>query len=358
MLDIIKLDTKEGIENYESLLLTLNVSEPYFSKDYIDIFSDKLENLICFSYKSPKKNAVIIMPGHLKPVVIGGKKTKSYQFVTPYGYTGPIYSKTVTDADIKEFWRLVDEWYKDNNVVTEFIRFNLFGNQEHYQGKIFISLLNVKGEIINEEDQCANFNRKVRKNVNKAIRENLYRKIYDLDIPDERISEFHEIYIQTMKRTNAKESFLYAFNDLKRFIVNNPKQTAICTIYFEDTPISSELLLISEDSIYSFLGGTNDVYFDKRPNDFLKVEVINWARNKGKKYYILGGGYQLDDGIFKYKKGFFPDNVVNYYTGRKIVNKKVYSQLVEQASDFRLAKGLSKLNINDTSFFPLYNKVD
>lgn len=358
MLHIIKLDTKEGIENYESLLLTLNVSEPYFLKDYIDIFSDKLENLICFSYISPKNNAIIIMPGHVKPIVIGGKKTKSYQFVTPYGYTGPIYSKTVTDADIKEFWSLVDEWYNDNNVVTEFIRFNLFGNQEHYRGKIFMSLLNVKGKIVNEEDQWANFNRKVRKNVNKAIRENLYRKVYYLDIPDERISEFHEIYIQTMKRANAKETFLYSFNELKRFIVNNKRQTAICTIYFEDIPISSELLLISEDSIYSFLGGTNDDYFDKRPNDFLKVEVINWARNKGKKHYILGGGYQLDDGIFKYKKGFFPDNVVNYYTGRKILNEKVYSQLVEQASDFRLVKGLSKLDINDTSFFPLYNKVD
>ena len=211
MLHIIKLDTKEGIENYESLLITLNVSEPYFLKDYIDIFSDKLENLICFSYISPKNNAIIIMPGHVKPIVIGGEKTKSYQFVTPYGYTGPIYSKTVTDADIKEFWSLVDEWYNDNNVVTEFIRFNLFGNQEHYRGKIFMSLLNVKGKIVNEEDQWANFNRKVRKNVNKAIRENLYRKVYYLDIPDERISEFHEIYIQTMKRANANSNLYNLF---------------------------------------------------------------------------------------------------------------------------------------------------
>lgn len=356
MLHIIKLDTKEGIENYDSILSALNVSEPYFLKDYIDIFSNGLENVICFSYISSKSNAIIIMPGYLKPIIIGGKKTNCHDFTTPYGYTGPIYSKTVTDTDIKEFWSLVDEWYNDNNVVTEFIRFNLFGNQEHYPGKIYISLLNVKGNIIKEEDQWDNFNRKVRKNVNKAIRENLYSKVYYLDITDERISEFHEIYIQTMNRTNAKETFLYSFNELKRFLGNNKKQTAICTIYFEDTPISSELLLISNDSIYSFLGGTNDDYFDKRPNDFLKVEVLNWARNKGKKHYVLGGGYNLEDGIFNYKKAFFPNDIVNYYTGRKILNKKIYDQLVTEASNFRLLIGLDKLDINDNSFFPLYNK--
>lgn len=30
MLQIFKLDSKEGIENYESSLSTLNVSEPFF----------------------------------------------------------------------------------------------------------------------------------------------------------------------------------------------------------------------------------------------------------------------------------------------------------------------------------------
>jgi hypothetical protein len=358
MLQIIKLDSEEGIKNYDSLLSTLNISEPFFLKDYIDIFSNGLENVICFTYNSSKSNAYIIMPGYLKPIVIGGEKTNYFEFVTPYGYTGPIYSKTVTDIDIKEFWSCVDEWYKDNNVVTEFIRFNLFGNQEHYSGKIVMTLLNVKGKIIEKENQWLLLKSNVRKNINKAKRENLYSEVYFSDISDQKIAEFHNIYIQTMKRNSAKETFFFSFKDFKRFINNNEKHCAICTIYFQDIPISSELLLISEHSIYSFLGGTDDNYFDKRPNDFLKFEALNWSRNQGKKHYVLGGGYKLEDGIFKYKKGFFPDDIVNYYTGRKILNKKIYDQLVTEASDFRLLKGLDKLDVNDNSFFPLYNKLD
>jgi hypothetical protein len=219
-------------------------------------------------------------------------------------------------------------------------------------------LHNIKGNIIDEEDQWTAFNRKVRKNVNKAKRENLTSTVYFLDISDLKIAEFHDIYIQTMKRRDTNESFLYSFQEFKRFINKNEKHSAICTIYFKDIPISSELILISEDSIYSFLGGTDENYFDKRPNDFLKFEALNWARAQGKKYYILGGGYSLEDGIFQYKKGFFPNDVVDFYTGRKILNKKVYDQLVTKAFNFKLSEGMYKLDIEDNTFFPLYRKID
>ena len=358
MLNIIKLDTKDGIENYETLCSTLNVSEPYFLTEYIDVFSNGLKNMICFSFLSSKTNARILMPGYLNPIVIGGEKTNYYDFLSPYGYTGLVFSENTEVSDIEEFWKLTDKWYTNNNVITEFIRFNLFGNQQYYSGKIFTTMSNIKGKIVDEEEQWKGFDQKVRKNVNKAKRENLSSQIYFLDIADEKISEFYDIYSQTMKRTNANKTFLYAFDEFRKFLNKNKKYSAICTVYDQLHPISTELLLISENSIYSFLGGTNEKYFDKRPNDFLKVEVMNWARNQGKKYYILGGGYGFEDGIFKYKKSFFPNDAVNYYTGRKILNKVIYDELVQKASDLRFTKGLSRLDIEDHTFFPLYNKSD
>ena len=184
-----------------------------------------------------------------------------------------------------------------------------------------------------------------------------YDDVY-YDISDIKIAEFHDIYIQTMKRRGTNKSFLYSFQEFKRFINNNEKYSAICTIYFKDIPISSELILISKDSIYSFLGGTDENYFDKRPNDFLKFEALNWARAQGKNHYILGGGYSLEDGIFQYKKGFFPNDVVDFYTGRKILNQKVYDQLVTKAFNFKLSEGMVILDIEDDTFFPLYRKKD
>lgn len=157
-----------------------------------------------------------------------------------------------------------------------------------------------------------------------------------------------------MKRTNATQFFFYSYEQFEKFILNNQKLCAICTVFDKDLAISTELLLLSNNSVFSFLGGTLAESFDKRPNDFLKFEVINWARSNGFKYYVLGGGYGYEDGIFKYKKAFFPNDVIEYVTGRKIVNEELYKEYVDEANAMRLES--EKLDYNEDSFFPLYNK--
>lgn len=356
MLNILKLNTLEGMEEYRLLLFSLNNSEPYFLANYFDVFCEGFENLICFYFRVDSLELTILMPGYLKPIKIGTKTTDFFDFITPYGYTGPFFSSNTKQSDREEFWKIVDNWYKRNNVVTEFIRFNLSGNHEHYSGTVFPTMLNIKGKIIAKELQWTAFDAKVRKNVNRAKRENLNSEIYYSNIEDDKIAEFYNIYIQTMKRAEAKENFFYSLEQFKIFINANTESVAICTIYFEKSAISSELLLVSNDSIYSFLGGTDEYYFDKRPNDFLKVEALDWARIEGKKEYILGGGYGFEDGIFKYKKSFFPNDVVYFYSGRKILNQKIFDDLVKEASALRRRSGLDALDVNDASFFPLYNK--
>ena len=106
-------------------------------------------------------------------------------------------------------------------------------------------------------------------------------------------------------------------------------------------------MLLSKSNMYSFLGGTRSDYFKLRPNDLLKDKLINWAYTNGFKHYILGGGYGSNDGIYNFKKTFFPNDVAIFYTGRKIVNKNIYNQLSNITEETP--------NTNDT-FFPLYRK--
>ena len=148
--------------------------------------------------------------------------------------------------------------------------------------------------------------------------------------------------------------FFYTLESFNYFVLNNLDLCAICTIYDHDKPVSTELLLISHNSVFSFLGGTMIDAFEKRPNDYLKFEVINWARSKGFENYILGGGYGYEDSIFKYKKAFFPDDVVKYVTGRKIIDKEKYFYFVDEVNKIKSEDNL--LNFDDNSFFPLYNK--
>lgn len=356
---VLKLNSDNGKREYISLLSSLDRMNPYFQLDYVDVFSQGLENLICFYYSNEESSSLIIMLVHLNPIQIEKNKTQFFDVITPYGYTGPISSANTSEFDIIEFWKNVDQWYVVNNVVSEFVRFNLSNNHLNYSGEVVQTMLNVKGEILDEDIQWKSFDRKVRKNVNKAKRENLESNVYFMsNIDEDKILEFYTIYIETMIRTNALTKFHYSLENFKRFIRFNNGYCAICTVYFENIPIASELVLKSKDSIYSFLGGTDERFFDKRPNDFLKVKLIDWGRNQNLKYYVLGGGYGFEDGIFKYKKAFFPNDIVKYYTGRKVINKVAYDSLIEKANRCRVLRGLSELDLKDEPFFPLYKKIN
>lgn len=354
MLSVLHFNNQKDLETYKAIISDNSFQSAYNSIEYFDVFCGGLDNLICFLFNINDKT--IILPGYLKKINIHEESIESFDFQTPYGYTGIFCSDTIETTEIEKFWEEVRIWLLENNVISEFIRFNLFENYIGFNGNIHNSMLNIKGKIIDEETQWSNFEHKVRKNVKKAVRENLISKIYYKNIDDSVLKDFYNIYIETMKRTNATDFFFYSLESFKNFIDNNKNLCAICNVYHEETAVSSELLLISNNSVFSFLGGTLEAYFDKRPNDFLKFEVINWARLNNFEYYVLGGGYGYEDGIFKYKKTFFPDDVIKYKTGRLIINEQVYYNLVERNNEERLKKGLPELDVNDESFFPLYNK--
>ena len=161
-----------------------------------------------------------------------------------------------------------------------------------------------------------------------------------------------------MKRNNADEKYYFSLNHFGDFIKNRGDLCAFCIIYDSEKVISVEMVLQSDDSIFSFLGGTSEESFSKRPNDFLKYALINWARDENIKYFVLGGGYGTEDGIFKYKKTFFPNDVVNYCVGRFIHNKRVYDELSEQTKQRYLnKKGNTEEDFMKLNFFPLYRAI-
>lgn len=354
--DIIKINDSSGKLKYQELLTAVGSKLPHYLLDYYEIFCSGLSDLIIFSYSNNDGNGIIFMPGYYRPITINNENTLYFDFITPYGYSGPVFSGVIEFEDIHNFWNQVDQWHKENKVVSEFIRFNLSDNHLFYSGVVFPTLLNVRGKIINENEQWTSFDHKVRKNVKRAQKENISTQIYYQKIGEDQVLEFYEIYTETMLRTNASQSFFFSFNDFNKFVNNNHDTSAICTVYFERKAIATELVLISEDTIYSFLGGTKAEYFDKRPNDLLKFELISWARNLGIKYFILGGGYGEEDGIFKYKKSFFPNDIVEFKTGRKVINEEIYNMLFVKCNNYRKNLGLPILETSDTSFFPLYRK--
>jgi len=356
MLLVNEIKNEEDLIAFKKSLLAL-CNDPFnkiIVKNSKDSNSD--EKLFYFSY-SENDVVKVMMPFYLRNIYINEALTSYFDVSSPYGYSGPVYIQDTSDTLLlKEFWNHVDDWYKKNNIITEFIRFSLNGNHKEYTGELIHTLKNVKGKIIDEETQWINFKPKVRNNYRRALKDELTIKIYDeSNINEELITLFYTIYTNTMNRNNATKHYFYSLSFFKDFIKINHKNCAVTFVYKDDKPVSTELMIISDDIIYSFLGGTLAEYFSSRPNDFLKIEVIKWALKKGIKYYVLGGGRTDDDGLYKYKKAFFQhDEDVVFYTGRKVLNSEIYNRLIKEI-EVEVEVDIIKEKTNQ-KFFPAYRK--
>lgn len=318
------------IKSYKTLLQEFWSNNTYYTYEYIKYYENSTDELRYFLLTEDGIPAVI-MPFYIRKI----QGTEHYKdIITPYGYGGPLCKDCSNSNLLTKFWELADQWYQENNVVSEFVRFNLDGNHKEYTGELTETLVNIRGAVKeSDEAQWTAFSTKVRNNYRKAEKHNLsFNIVVGKNITDDFITEFHAVYIETMERNNAKDIYFFSKQYFESIIYSNPDNFAIAVSYKENVAVSVELIIINATTLYAFLGGTRAQYFECRPNDFLRVEILKWAVKKEKKFYVLGGGQKDNDGLYKSKKVFFPkDEDVIFYTGRKIINKEVYNLLSEIA---------------------------
>lgn len=351
-LKVFEIGTKAEVDTFKEYINAINPDNPFYKPELLKETGNINGTIHYFVYFEDEIPS-ILMCFYLRPIKVSGNLTAYQDTTSPYGYSGPLFQPNIDKEKLQCFWKMVDAWYKENNVVSEFVRFSLNGNHIGYSGKPFATLNNVKGELLSKEDQWDNFKPKVRNNYRKAQKEGLDFKMHYGDISPETVSEFYDIYIKTMQRNNAVDYYYFPKSYFSEYLENNPKNAAIAMVLLGGKPISTEFILLSESTIFSYLGGTLSEYFHTRPNDFLKINVMDWGRENGRTHYVLGGGRKNDDQLYKYKKNFFPkeDDII-YYTGRKIVLPEIYEELISQSLEqMEMAPSI------DEGYFPAYRSA-
>lgn len=323
--------------------------EPFQLYEYVEAFAEQGEGEpLLFFYTEKEEKAVSVM---FKRVISVNstmeepfRKQPYYDLISPYGYGG--FVGNVSD------WRgLVSDYQEicqQNGFVCEFVRFSLFSEySRYYAGNVENITHNVIRTLdLQEDEMLMDFEHKVRKNLKKADKNGLQILI---DESGQYLEDFLNIYYGTMKRTEAKSSFFFHKNFFEKM---NEMQGHVVYFHvlYQNKIISTELVLYGNDNCYSYLGGTNAEYFECRPNEFLKYEIIKWAKKRGLKNFVLGGGYGQDDGIFKYKKSLAPNGVVDFYIGKNIFDEELYWKLTE------LKRGERVISRGTEGFFPAYRE--
>lgn len=335
-------------EKWNKIVESFEKYDVFYKAEYAEAF--KLHGdgePILFYYNDGKTKAMnVIMKRDIADCKYFDKKIKKGQFydvTSPYGYGGFI----IEGNKYKKVNREYIKYCKKNNIICEFIRFHLL---EHYETKYNGKVENIKHNVIRKinmtpEEMLMDFEHKVRKNIKKANKNDL--KI-SIDTKGKNMKDFLEIYYKTMDRNNAEQD--YYFNEEFFNKINSMKDNVVYfNVLYKGKVISTELVIYAKENCYSYLGGTLSEYFDLRPNDFLKYEIIKWAYDMKLKNFVLGGGYgNDDDGIFRYKKSLAPkDGVCDFYIGKQIFNKKIYKKLI------KIRKKDKEFDSN-TKFFPQY----
>lgn len=255
---------------------------------------------------------------------------------TPYGYGGPFqWGAAWTSDAVRAFWREFDAWALKSRVVSEVVRFSLFPETlVAYAGERRVLLDNVVCTLRSEDDRWRSFEYKVRKNVNKARASGAAVQI---DETGERLDDFLAIYEGTMNRRGQTHFFGREYFD--RIHTDLRGLFTYFHVLIGGAVVSTELVLISANRIYSYLGGTDAAWFHVRPNDLLKVEIMKWAYAAGKREFVLGGGNARSDGIYRYKLSFAPDGSKPFAIGSRVLSERAYEQLVESRRMFAARQG-------------------
>jgi hypothetical protein len=319
--------------------------------DYVALFTATGQRALCATAGTPAGGALfpfILRPLSLEPWATSDE-TRS-DLTTPYGYGGAFCwgDTTTLSAD---FWPAFGDWARERGVVNLFARLSLFPEQQiDFDGTVTERQSNVVRTLgLPAEDLWRDYAHKVRKNVSKARRSGLN---VEIDEDAARLANFLTIYSATMDRRAARSDYYFSESFFRTLAERLPGQYAFFHVLHQDRIVSTELVLVSATHMYSFLGGTLKDAFDLRPNDLLKHAVIEWGAARGKRAFVLGGGYGADDGIFRYKLSFAPTGAVPFRIGTRIFDASANSELIAARTEWARSLG-EDWQVRD-DFFPAY----
>lgn len=338
--------TVEQKEKWNGIVRSFGHYEVFYLNEYVEAFQELRNDkglLLWYENNGTRAMNVVFKRDVAGVKQLAGKiePEQYFDLQTPYGYGGMLIEGNGT----AEVWKAYEQVCREQNIVCEFVRFSLFSNgAAYYNGTAEARTHNIVRNLeIPMEEIFADFEYKVRKNLKKAQRNGLEAI---LDQHGTYFEDFLRIYYDTMDRNQAKEEYYFPRSFFEKFL-NMKENAAWFYIRKEEQIISAELVIYNENNCYSFLGGTVPEFFEFRPNELLKVEIMKWAQEKKIKNFVLGGGYGGDDGIFRYKKSFAPNGVMDFYIGTKIWNKEIYDRLTA----LRTEDGSLDA---DTKYFPKY----
>ena len=269
-----------------------------------------------------------------------------YDARTPFGFGGPLVEHKTPDETIIAFRQAFSDWCRDNNVVSEFVRFHpLLDTRLPFERHMECD---EAGQVVwcrFDRGACRvgdQLTQTARRNVRHARDAGLSCR---METSDEAYERFGELYMDNAVRRRAPlaERFDGAHFRAMRDALGDAQ--ALFGVRHQGEFVAGALFLRGADFAHFHVMAADRRIASLRPANLVFFEALQWARGLGVTAIDLGGGDRGDDEVLRFKSGFAPLRAPRF-VGRAIHLPQTYIQ----ASKRRDALG----GIYDCDYFPAY----
>lgn len=283
-----------------------------------------------------------------------------YDIVSPWYYGGMLYHTTDKRKEdlillTNEFRGRFNSYCQENNIVSEFMRLHPFINHD-----ILVQCLGMNSKKLKDivcinlnsdvSEIVENFKKSKRKGIAKSRRNNV--RVF-LSSDAYYINEFHRLYTNNMDKLKANKKYYFSKFFLDKLFEVLYDNSTLFVAEYDGKVIASSLFIFKHGFVHCYLSASDPNFNRLHPISLIIYEATIWAKENGNKILELGGGYKLNDSLYKFKSSFSKDTV-ELYAYTKIHNEHIYKMLCDAREEYGRIKSHSESALCD--YFPVYRK--
>jgi hypothetical protein len=243
--------------------------------------------------------------------------------ITPYGYGGP---PSLNPDRAGDYWTAYCAWCRDNGIVSSFIRFHpLIANQ----------LTCASAEVVSEtvawptsrhRELLGAMHVKHRNRANRALAGGI---VVTVARAPRSLSEFAELYAQTMARLGADATYRFTAAYWER-LQRLGDRLLLFTAASKGRIVGAALCLAGDRWLHYHLSARSDGPAEMPGvGQFLLLEIGRWAQRAGLEAVHLGGGVGgKPDSLLRFKRRFAPSEPRPAFAVGRLVHDNIsYARL-------------------------------
>ena len=268
-------------------------------------------------------------------------------------YTGPLIIRggKYRDPEAKQFADKFARYCSTNGIIAEFAHLSPWHDSEALLDPTCVvvnrEIVHVDLTLGEEGLWTQSLNSDARRHARQAQKAGVQVR-WASSLDD--VQAFHRLHAGTMDRRQAKESYRIPLEYFVAIFESMPDHAFIALAEYQGRVVAGGLYFHGGTDVYWHLSAVDLEFSRVRPVNKYVWETMLWAVGEGKRRMLLGGGYQPDDGVFRFKAGFSPLRA-RFCTYRRIHDGRTYQTLIDAWSAYYGA------SISQGGFFPAYRSI-